>query len=102
MLCYAPTGGAPSGSGERQGYYLCLLPPPLGSLAVWKLSGKGSAVDPTQALKWIRHYVAAINSTRTTSERAASAQALVAHIEDLDEWLSGGGFLPDQWRENRV
>jgi hypothetical protein len=56
-------------------------------------------VDPTQALTDIRGH---INEFRTTREElpADAFGDLVTKVQGLDEWMSNGGFLPEQWKRS--
>ena len=55
-------------------------------------------MDPTSALQTIR---AAIAATRREDPAECveweDVDDLVAHVEALDDWLTGGGFLPEAW-----
>jgi hypothetical protein len=56
-------------------------------------------MDPDEVLKRIREACAELDSELASSDHvsAASAGALVSAVQDLDEWLSRGGFLPIAW-----
>lgn len=57
-------------------------------------------MDPNEALKELRRLAAIV---RDRSDRGkdpdvdGSAGDLAAAVASLDEWLSGGGFLPTAW-----
>ncbi len=57
-------------------------------------------MDPDVALEKLRK---ALASYRKWSAQACDKQALneadkvADHFEALDQWLSSGGFLPDEW-----
>jgi hypothetical protein len=52
-------------------------------------------MDPTQTLIEIREKAKAI--ARRTATRGTGLE-LAEQFEDLDEWISRGGFPPEQWR----
>lgn len=55
--------------------------------------------NPSEALRQIRRTYRTIN-TYGVSEQAGMELAIA--VEDLDNFLDGGGYLPDQWRnQNR-
>lgn len=54
-------------------------------------------MDPNQTLAEIRKILA----TLTVGDTQRLAE-LADKIEDLDEWLSDGGFPPDAWNLTRV
>jgi hypothetical protein len=66
-------------------------------------------MDPNEALRKIRAAVREIRSIDGMSaeelEQAdlswylATANSLVEHVEALDNWITYGGFLPDDWRK---
>jgi hypothetical protein len=55
-------------------------------------------MDPNATLAEIRALVAAIHS-EATPERCGDLAELV---EALDNWLSKGGFAPDDWKPPQV
>lgn len=64
-------------------------------------------MDPNAALEGIRERVNALTADTdmggvlTASEFIETALELAHLANSLDEWLSKGGFLPDEWRRNR-
>ena len=48
-------------------------------------------MDPTAALSEIRRML------RDEEWDEETVQDILGHVRALDEWLSGGGFLPEQW-----
>jgi hypothetical protein len=55
-------------------------------------------MDPNAALSFIRELATeALNS----GDDSLAFKAL-ERFEELDEWLSRGGFLPTSWAENRT
>lgn len=55
-------------------------------------------MDPTEALKDVRSLSERV---RTTEQVSDNVGMLIDTVEGLDEWISKGGFLPDQWRNVR-
>lgn len=62
-------------------------------------------MDPTEALKRIRGYLHSVDAIVNGPDEDTSVSVMVDTLEalrdqvrDLDEWLTKGGFLPDQWR----
>lgn len=53
-------------------------------------------MDPTEALNDIRNM-----SERLEDTEDPSVSQLLTDISGLDDWISKGGFLPDQWRNVR-
>ena len=51
-------------------------------------------MDPNATLAEIRQLVQAVADGDTTNE---DALALAAKFDELDEWLSTGGFIPKSW-----
>lgn len=51
-------------------------------------------MDPNALLERIRELVAAT----FVSEDGSYADDLAGAFDDLDEWLSKGGFLPSAWK----
>lgn len=62
-------------------------------------------MDPTANLATQRALASVIVTTaeRRTSPRGVEFEQqcieLAEHVEALDDWISKGGFIPDQWRE---
>lgn len=54
-------------------------------------------MDPTQALTDIRNLTQQIE-TRRGKNLAETGVELAEKVEDLDEWMSRGGFPPEQWQ----
>jgi hypothetical protein len=66
-------------------------------------------MDPTETLKQIRRLVRRISAHADRDEYADEvppavlqawcddAQVLAGLAEALDEWITGGGFLPEGW-----
>ena len=63
-------------------------------------------MDPDQALKNAREAVAKMNNwdpaVDGTEEGPPSAWDLKDAFEALDEWLTGGGFLPQDWKREQT
>lgn len=59
-------------------------------------------MDPTVVLEEIRKLIKQYNEVTAPEFNAAHwAYKLVGLIEGLDEWMSKGGFLPEQWVKAR-
>jgi hypothetical protein len=59
-------------------------------------------VDPDETLKEIRRLSAIVRDRCDRGEDPdvdGSAAELAEAVQNLDEWLSKGGFLPAAWRE---
>lgn len=56
-------------------------------------------MDPNAALQRLRRAVDGVETVAAGSEENWSGEllAVLEHFEALDEWLSRGGFLPDDW-----
>lgn len=55
-------------------------------------------MDPNETLNKIRFHMKQANETTSEAMQDAHYRAVAYSIEALDEWLSKGGFLPDDWR----
>jgi hypothetical protein len=53
-------------------------------------------MDPTEALSEIRSEISILRAEPRPDE--SDVYALVNAVEDLDSWMAGGGFPPEQWR----
>lgn len=53
-------------------------------------------MDPNAALRRIRESIADMDSTQDDDELYYAFTAL-EHFRALDEWLSKGGFKPNEW-----
>ena len=51
-------------------------------------------MDPNKALKEIRDLV----KRTLDGEDEAYAMDLAESVESLDKWITGGGFLPGDWK----
>lgn len=60
-------------------------------------------MDPNEALKEIREEIAEFSQLSDDNfvDALISADKIVELIKGLDEWLSKGGFLPDDWRSEK-
>jgi hypothetical protein len=59
-------------------------------------------VDPDELLSRIREAMAewrVADSRGQTEARADAAETVVHGLEDLDEWLMKGGYVPKAWEE---
>lgn len=59
-------------------------------------------MDPNATLAALREALTAYNGTTDRDEAAWHATNLAMAVEDLDEWLSNGGFPPDAWNHRTV
>lgn len=50
-------------------------------------------MDPDVTLQYIRDLIGQVDGT----EGGTELEDLVRHIRNLDNWLSTGGFLPQDW-----
>ena len=55
-------------------------------------------MDPNKALEDVRDIIARIEDTDDVLPTFELAEQLAEIVGGLDEWLSRGGFLPDDWR----
>ena len=55
-------------------------------------------MDPNETLRLIRLTAKQYRVDRNGPLAAAHADQLVEFIEALDEWLTGGGFPPGDWK----
>lgn len=54
-------------------------------------------MDPNATLKIMRQLTKRVQSRPNVTATDADAHELAAALVDLDEWLSNGGFLPQEW-----
>lgn len=55
-------------------------------------------MDVNETLETIRRLAANFRDTNWPWDDTET-DLLIEHIEALDEWISNGGFLPLQWRQ---
>lgn len=55
-------------------------------------------MDPNATLKEILTAVKEFDDAADTESAFAAAGTALEAFENLDEWLSKGGFLPDRWK----
>lgn len=59
-------------------------------------------MDPNEALKNSREAARLIlDSPGSAVDDAVQGQTLAEAFDALDQWLSKGGFLPDDWKTRR-
>lgn len=58
-------------------------------------------MDPTKALAELRAAIYAAQKLINGRPIDAEFVAVMDQFDDLDQWLSKGGFLPEQWARNR-
>lgn len=56
-------------------------------------------MDPTRTLERIRELTEYMLELNVEMELEDVADELSTCIQALDEWLSQGGFLPEQWKK---
>lgn len=60
-------------------------------------------MDPNKTLDEVRGLVFDIlYLDHDQHDYLAAMEDLASKVEDLDEWLSRGGFLPDVWQRSRA
>lgn len=69
-----------------------------------RLGVYGLAVDPNEALKLIRSLTSDLvrvidNGTFDDRKDVAAVSELCDAVIGLDEWLSSGGFKPEDWKD---
>ena len=64
-------------------------------------------MDPNQCLEELRARMQAFRDARDAapagvkdSPLGEAGEAMLEHIEILDEWMTRGGFLPRDWNKN--
>jgi hypothetical protein len=55
-------------------------------------------MDPNAALARIQELVREILDNELASDEAVE---LAEAVDDLDEWIGSGGFIPTEWRKGR-
>lgn len=60
-----------------------------------------SPIDPTVALAELRALIFAAQKLINGRPADDEFQAVIDQFDALDEWLSKGGMLPEQWARNR-
>jgi len=58
-------------------------------------------VDPDACLAEIRELAKSIMNSNLIHQRIKEASDLAVRVEALDEWMSTGGFLPEDWAKGR-
>ena len=59
-------------------------------------------MDPNRTLEKLRELTKCVNDEEQVEVEIESVETLTDFaelFEALDEWLTGGGFLPKEWRE---
>lgn len=54
-------------------------------------------MDPNATLEMLRRFIFKLSMGETVD-----VEDFAEYFEALDKWLTGGGFLPQQWEENRA
>jgi hypothetical protein len=68
-------------------------------LAERPTTGRLGKMDPNEALRSIRRCIAELDKVSDADEMGSLCGELIEHVEALDQWLSQGGFPPDEWRD---
>jgi len=55
-------------------------------------------VDPNEALRELRRIMTQLDKAQAAWEVEQLAERAADVFGGLDDWLSKGGFLPDEWR----
>jgi hypothetical protein len=56
-------------------------------------------MDPDSTLAALRDLISRLRSAATTDTKADLADELADTVDDLDGWLTRGGFLPRAWAD---
>jgi hypothetical protein len=63
-------------------------------------------MDPNEILRALRALAATVLRDHENADGSGvdqdDASALAEHFAALDEWISGGGFLPESWAKGRT
>jgi hypothetical protein len=54
-------------------------------------------MDPNATLRDIREMIESLAMSQSTDNLLDLGEELASAFEQLDNWLTGGGFLPDEW-----
>lgn len=55
-------------------------------------------MDPNEALRQLRLTIKQMRVDTDPAIRQAHADEIAEYFEALDEWLTRGGFLPEDWQ----
>jgi hypothetical protein len=55
-------------------------------------------MDPDAALEHLRTLIRQLRQTTTTEAQADLGEQIADTVDDLDQWMSRGGFAPKAWR----
>lgn len=58
-------------------------------------------MDPNEALRLIREAIKRMQAASHADDYTDAASDLADAVQALDEWLTRGGFLPEEWHRNR-
>lgn len=56
-------------------------------------------MDPNETLRLLRLTIAQVKVDEDPKVREAHMHEVIEYVEDLDAWITGGGFLPTAWQE---
>lgn len=54
-------------------------------------------MDPNVTLAYLRDAIADAMNPDHYTDREVAVEQIVEYFEDLDNWLTNGGFLPGAW-----
>lgn len=54
-------------------------------------------MDPDATLREIQDLITTSRNADAVSDRVDALEVLANRVESLDQWLQGGGFLPEDW-----
>lgn len=55
-------------------------------------------MDPNETLKQLRELLGRDNTPRSVTAKLCTLADAEELFQALDEWLSKGGFLPEEWK----
>jgi hypothetical protein len=58
-------------------------------------------MDPNATLRDIREMIESLAMSQSTDNLIDLGEELASAVDQLDNWLTGGGFLPDEWTRMR-
>lgn len=60
-------------------------------------------MDPNENLRMLRSIISSITTafSRNEDPDPEDVQEMVLFVESMDEWLSKGGFLPNEWKRTK-
>ena len=67
--------------------------------ATGAFAGAHANMDPNATLEAIRNTIREIRTETDPERKADLADHLANYVEDLDDWLTRGGFAPWAWEQ---